>query len=1413
MFRKKSIIVGTCALMTFVQPTVTYALTPSNHLTYVTSSHQQYISSQLNELEKQVYSQLNDPTLWLNGKQVTIDSPNNMNKDQLFDQISATKINSALSAEAAKIFFVDFSILAWDVVEEGNQNKIIIIPFGEGHQNTFYNKSYHGDDQEKVKNDYETFLIKLEKVANEIKESVPIQNPYFLSLGINQWLIDHNIYSSDQALGTMDNRRSAFSALMSENDADNGPVCVGYGYGFKAIADELGLNSVTINGQIIKENQKIQHFWNRVQMSDGLWYDVDSTWNDAPGSQNNPQERFFMVGSQTDTFVNKLTPAIYKDNHIAIEKNFNYPSLADDRYLETKPTAMVNNQAYYDLQEAINASSDGQTVRLFLDVNLSNTLSISDNKNIILDLNGHQIQKSGYVISIENGSTLTLKDRTVHSKSDLASTKGMIFQNTGSYVAPIYNEGNFIIESGKIVAKISDNFVSGNNYTIPNDSQKSSLSNSTVLLVVPFIQPQSVSLDQTNLSMHVGEQVQLHATISPSNADDQTLTWTSTHDDIVTVDEQGNISALQAGEADIIVKTSNQKKAVCHIQVVASTQHNKWLTNLTIEDWTYGETPRTPQASAQFGNVQFIYSQYLDQDYTSQVPTEAGTWYVKAFVDGTQDYEGLVSDPVSFSIHKKVVGEKDIDVPHSLSGTATQLLSSVSLSKWYWDNPDQILTTKISKYNAYYEPEDLKNYDYSQIAGYKDGRIIRELSVDVQRQIVEQIDLPSKLTGTVKDKLQTIQLPEQWSWDNPNEIIDMQKKTYLAVYTPDETDLDYHKIEGYNQGKIYKDLTVDIQKIIVQDIEIPQNISGKAGEALSTIDLPQGWSWDNPDTILTNENQQYRAIYTPTDTDLYDYSKVEGYQNGTIIRMIDVLIEKKQNQWLNQLKIDSWEYGQKPNTPSIDALYGQENIRFEYSQYPDKEFTSTVPTDAGNWYVKAIIDKTNQYTGLESQPQAFTISKKKITEIELPDQLSGIVNASLSSVVLPTGWVWENPDQILTSQQSQYTAIFTQLDEKNYDYTAIDGYVSSIIKKELTVTVSKHQNTWIEEPTISSYTYGETVLPTGSSQYGYIEWSYSQSVDGPFTSTQPTQAGKWYVKAHVNGTYDYTSLDKIIPFEIKKAIPQYSLPETINVEVGTTLHEISLPKGFSWLNNEEKVAYGQQYQALYTPQDTHNYENVVVTIPLNIHKKQNQWLIQPNILSTAYGSSLQIEGYSLSGTPYFLYSSSKDGKYTHEKPTKAGTWYAIAVIDENDMYDRLESQPFSFEIQPLSLNQIDIDENMNLSYMGTVLINNVDYTYHKEDLGNQYKVTISLQGNYTGTIIKYVDKEPTQETLPIKPETQNPSITENNDNQTSSSQNKPTQTEVKNEVQTNDSQPILLFVSLALLSFLSFSLIRRRKEK
>lgn len=68
---------------------------------------------------------------------------------------------------------------------------------------------------------------------------------------------------------------------------------------------------------------------------------------------------------------------------------------------------------------------------------------------------------------------------------------------------------------------------------------------------------------------------------------------------------------------------------------------NSWIEPLTIEDWTYGETASEPHAKAAFGEVTFTYSDSPDGPFHSEVPTEAGTWYVRAEVKATDTYEGL----------------------------------------------------------------------------------------------------------------------------------------------------------------------------------------------------------------------------------------------------------------------------------------------------------------------------------------------------------------------------------------------------------------------------------------------------------------------------------------------------------------------------------------------------------------------------------------------------------------------------------------------------------------------------------------------------------------------------------------------------------------------------------------------------
>ena len=77
----------------------------------------------------------------------------------------------------------------------------------------------------------------------------------------------------------------------------------------------------------------------------------------------------------------------------------------------------------------------------------------------------------------------------------------------------------------------------------------------------------SVSLNKNSLLMTVGDTEKLTATILPENVDDNTLEWYWSDAGVVNIDENGNVTALKAGTADITVKTINGKSAVCNVTV------------------------------------------------------------------------------------------------------------------------------------------------------------------------------------------------------------------------------------------------------------------------------------------------------------------------------------------------------------------------------------------------------------------------------------------------------------------------------------------------------------------------------------------------------------------------------------------------------------------------------------------------------------------------------------------------------------------------------------------------------------------------------------------------------------------------------------------------------------------------------
>ena len=78
-----------------------------------------------------------------------------------------------------------------------------------------------------------------------------------------------------------------------------------------------------------------------------------------------------------------------------------------------------------------------------------------------------------------------------------------------------------------------------------------------------------VTLDKSTLSLEVGATGNLVATIAPSNASYKAVSFTSSDDAIATVDDDGLVTAVKAGTADITVESlmDGSKTAKCTVTV------------------------------------------------------------------------------------------------------------------------------------------------------------------------------------------------------------------------------------------------------------------------------------------------------------------------------------------------------------------------------------------------------------------------------------------------------------------------------------------------------------------------------------------------------------------------------------------------------------------------------------------------------------------------------------------------------------------------------------------------------------------------------------------------------------------------------------------------------------------------------
>ena len=88
----------------------------------------------------------------------------------------------------------------------------------------------------------------------------------------------------------------------------------------------------------------------------------------------------------------------------------------------------------------------------------------------------------------------------------------------------------------------------------------------SIVVKVEAAKPESVSLNASEKTLYIGDTFTLIATIKPSEAANDKLTWISDNSAVATV-SNGVVTAVGTGTATITVKTSNGKTATCKVTV------------------------------------------------------------------------------------------------------------------------------------------------------------------------------------------------------------------------------------------------------------------------------------------------------------------------------------------------------------------------------------------------------------------------------------------------------------------------------------------------------------------------------------------------------------------------------------------------------------------------------------------------------------------------------------------------------------------------------------------------------------------------------------------------------------------------------------------------------------------------------
>lgn len=400
--------------------------------------------------------------------------------------------------------------------------------------------------------------------------------------------------------------------------------------------------------------------------------------------------------------------------------------------------------------------------------------------------------------------------------------------------------------------------------------------------------------------------------------------------------------------------------------------------------------------------------------------------------------------------------------------------------------------------------------------------------------------------------------------------------------------------------------------------------------------------------------------------------------------------------------------GKKVSNPSVDKSGNNNEVIFTWYEKDGDNWNelSAAPTNAGSYKVVASVVEDTNYKG--ASDELYFEIEKAIPTYTVPTGLNAIYGSTLNDIKLPEGFTWKENSSTYVGNvgTNTFKLIYTPEDTVNYE----------VIKDiEVKVNVVQATNQWIIEPSIQGWLHGvENNEPIAESEFGEVVFMYSNTKNGTYTNTVPTEVGKWYMKATVEGNENYTGLEKIVSFVIEKS------------EVA--VNDISISNGNTETNNfkyGDKIVIKVKLELVP--------ESIISKLRAKILKNKEVALFANGVQVTE--SQLAVNGQELT----FVYDTTKGiinptGEILltveyigNDNPGKAIANLKI-TLDKKDV----ESE----DIKVPEINEgVNLD-NLEIKDGDTVLKLGVDYDITTTQNGDSITVMIIFKGNYSGTITK-----------------------------------------------------------------------------